>query len=90
MYLYRLSHKQQYRNVDIYTGDAVYFTMDSLSAFWPGLQVLAGDVQSAVKSHLICKVLFVHCRQLHHSECCYRLESLATTLGPSGSFRRQF
>ncbi|KDQ64850.1 glycoside hydrolase family 47 protein [Jaapia argillacea MUCL 33604] len=26
---------------------------DSLSAFWPGLQVLAGDVENAVKSHLI-------------------------------------
>ncbi|KAI9001169.1 alpha-mannosidase [Trametes punicea] len=42
-----------YRNVNIYTGDAQYATVDSLSAFWPGLQVLAGDIENAVKSHLI-------------------------------------
>ena len=45
----------QYRNINIYTGEAIYFTVDSLSAFWPGLQVLAGDVQNAVKSHLMCE-----------------------------------
>ncbi|QRV91088.1 glycoside hydrolase family 47 protein [Ceratobasidium sp. AG-Ba] len=27
--------------------------IDSLSAFWPGLQVLAGDVENAIKSHLV-------------------------------------
>lgn len=26
-------------------------SVDSLSAFWPGLQVLAGDVEGAVKTH---------------------------------------
>lgn len=36
------------------TGDTAYFTVDSLSAFWPGLQVLAGDVQSAIKLHMLC------------------------------------
>lgn len=41
------------------TGDAAYFTVDSLSAFWPGLQVLAGDVQSGIKLHLLCGLLFV-------------------------------
>ncbi|KAG6895527.1 hypothetical protein C0992_000833 [Termitomyces sp. T32_za158] len=35
------------------SGDVAYFTVDSLSAFWPGLQVLAGDVQNAIKLHLI-------------------------------------
>jgi len=39
-------------------GDAAYYTVDSLSAFWPGLQVLAGDVQNAIKLHLICKSYF--------------------------------
>jgi len=29
-----------------------YATFDSLSAFWPGLQVLGGDIESAIKSHL--------------------------------------
>ena len=44
----------QYRIVNPHTGDPVYTTIDSLSAFWPGLQVLAGDVSNAIKSHLIC------------------------------------
>ncbi|OBZ71803.1 ER degradation-enhancing alpha-mannosidase-like protein 1 [Grifola frondosa] len=42
-----------YRNVNIHTGDVSFATFDSLSAFWPGLQVLAGDVENAIKSHLI-------------------------------------
>lgn len=27
--------------------------MDSLSAFFPGVMVLAGDLQSAIKAHLV-------------------------------------
>ncbi|KAH9938649.1 glycoside hydrolase [Fomitopsis serialis] len=41
-----------YRSVNIHTGDTSYNTFDSLSAFWPGLQVLAGDIENAIKSHL--------------------------------------
>ncbi|OJA16963.1 hypothetical protein AZE42_00582 [Rhizopogon vesiculosus] len=41
-----------YRSVNIHTGDQAYTTIDSLSAFWPGLQVLGGDVQNAIKSHM--------------------------------------
>ncbi|KAH7916186.1 glycoside hydrolase family 47 protein [Hygrophoropsis aurantiaca] len=41
-----------YRMVNIHTGDQAYNTLDSLSAFWPGLQVLGGDVQNAIKSHM--------------------------------------
>ncbi|KAJ4466510.1 alpha mannosidase-like protein [Lentinula aciculospora] len=41
-----------YRLVDMRSGDVAYDTIDSLSAFWPGLQVLAGDVQSAIKLHM--------------------------------------
>jgi hypothetical protein len=37
------------------TGDIAYNTLDSLSAFWPGLQVLAGDVENAIKSHMFCE-----------------------------------
>ncbi|KAJ7667940.1 alpha mannosidase-like protein [Mycena polygramma] len=42
-----------YRPVNMYSGDTAYFTVDSLSAFWPGLQVLAGDIQNAIKLHMI-------------------------------------
>ncbi|KAI5124722.1 hypothetical protein M0805_005360 [Coniferiporia weirii] len=42
-----------FRAVDMHSGNAMYNTVDSLSAFWPGLQVLAGDVENAIKSHLI-------------------------------------
>ncbi|KAF8639449.1 hypothetical protein AX16_010304 [Volvariella volvacea WC 439] len=42
-----------YRTVNMHSGDAAYNTVDSLSAFWPGLQVLAGDIQSAIKLHML-------------------------------------
>ncbi|KAG9092639.1 alpha mannosidase-like protein [Ceratobasidium sp. UAMH 11750] len=42
-----------YRNVGATTGQLATVYIDSLSAFWPGLQVLAGDVQNAIKSHLV-------------------------------------
>ncbi|EGO01815.1 glycoside hydrolase family 47 protein [Serpula lacrymans var. lacrymans S7.3] len=42
-----------YRNVNLHTGDIAYASVDSLSAFWPGLQVLAGDIPNAIKSHLL-------------------------------------
>ncbi|KAI0773849.1 alpha-mannosidase [Fomes fomentarius] len=42
-----------YRSANIHTGDAQYSTVDSLSAFWPGLQVLGGDIENAIKSHLV-------------------------------------
>ncbi|KAH9853805.1 alpha-mannosidase [Lenzites betulinus] len=48
----RASDGYWYRNVNIHSGDAQYSSVDSLSAFWPGLQVLGGDVENAVKSHL--------------------------------------
>jgi len=44
----------QYRTVNMHSGDVAYLTVDSLSAFWPGLQVLAGDVQNAIKLHMLC------------------------------------
>jgi mannosidase alpha-like ER degradation enhancer 1 len=37
------------------TGEQAYNTLDSLAAFWPGLQVLAGDIENAIKSHLLCE-----------------------------------
>jgi len=62
----RIQH--QYRIVNMNNGDVAFFTIDSLSAFWPGLQVLAGDVQSAIRLHMICEGLsglFLFC-----SWCC--------------------
>ncbi|KAF9780244.1 alpha mannosidase-like protein [Thelephora terrestris] len=49
----RTSNGYWFRNVNIHSGDPAYFTIDSLSAFWPGLQVLAGDVENAIKAHLM-------------------------------------
>ncbi|KAL6299103.1 alpha-mannosidase [Sparassis latifolia] len=40
------------RAPDGFSGDMAYSTFDSLSSFWPGLQVLAGDIENAIKSHL--------------------------------------
>ena len=51
----QLPNALQYRQVHITTGDQAYNTLDSLSAFWPGLQVLAGDIENAIKSHLLCE-----------------------------------
>lgn len=42
-----------YRNVHMNTGALMATWIDSLSAFWPGLQVLYGDIDSAVKGHLV-------------------------------------
>ena len=36
-----------YTNVDLVSGQLKYNWIDSLSAFWPGLHVLAGDVPNA-------------------------------------------
>ncbi|KAJ3089872.1 hypothetical protein HK100_007627, partial [Physocladia obscura] len=40
-----------YKNVDMDTGNQFTNWVDSLSAFWPGLQVLAGDLENAVFAH---------------------------------------
>ncbi|EAU84717.2 ER degradation-enhancing alpha-mannosidase-like 1 [Coprinopsis cinerea okayama7 len=49
-----------YRPVNMNTGDLAYYTVDSLSAFWPGLQVLAGDVEAAIKLHMLYYNLWKH------------------------------
>ncbi|KAG8835874.1 alpha mannosidase-like protein [Serendipita sp. 399] len=48
----RAIHGYSYRIVSMMKGYVATMNVDSLSAFWGGLQVLAGDVQSAIKSHL--------------------------------------
>ncbi|GBB93048.1 hypothetical protein RclHR1_00210044 [Rhizophagus clarus] len=41
-----------YRNVNMMNGGLMSNWVDSLSAYFPGLQVLAGDLDNAIKSHL--------------------------------------
>lgn len=52
-----LMYFYQYRIVTMAKGFVASNNVDSLSAFWAGLQVLAGDVQNAIKSHLFCMYL---------------------------------
>ena len=66
----------QYRNVNMHSGDAAFNTIDSLSAFWPGLQVLAGDLPNAIKLHFMCKGLF-----------CFAKFSLTTSLSDYNLWR---
>lgn len=40
-------------NVNIFNGRRVTLSMDSLSAFFPGVQVLKGDIEGAIKLHQI-------------------------------------
>uniref|UniRef100_U9U215 alpha-1,2-Mannosidase n=1 Tax=Rhizophagus irregularis (strain DAOM 181602 / DAOM 197198 / MUCL 43194) TaxID=747089 RepID=U9U215_RHIID len=42
-----------YRNVNMMNGGLMSNWVDSLSAYFPGLQVLAGDLDNAIKSHLL-------------------------------------
>ncbi|CEG65919.1 Putative ER degradation enhancer, mannosidase alpha-like 1 [Rhizopus microsporus] len=42
-----------YRNVHMSTGSLMSYWIDSLSAFFPGLQVLYGDIHAAIKNHLV-------------------------------------
>ncbi|KAJ3393795.1 ER degradation-enhancing alpha-mannosidase-like protein 1 [Lobulomyces angularis] len=51
-----------FKNVDMETGDLLTYWVDSLSAFWPGLQVLAGDIDGAIISH---QFLFTIWRKYH-------------------------
>lgn len=42
-----------YSNVMVDTGFLANGWIDSLSAFWPGLQVLAGDLEDSIRKHLL-------------------------------------
>ncbi|KZT58834.1 glycoside hydrolase family 47 protein [Calocera cornea HHB12733] len=42
-----------FRNTWMDSGLLASVHVDALSAFWPGLQVLGGDIQNAIKSHLV-------------------------------------
>ncbi|ORY05339.1 hypothetical protein K493DRAFT_204582, partial [Basidiobolus meristosporus CBS 931.73] len=42
-----------YLNVNMYNGELAATWIDSLSAYFAGVQVLAGDLENAIKSHLV-------------------------------------
>ncbi|KAI4326680.1 hypothetical protein MLD38_031968 [Melastoma candidum] len=44
-------HGPWYHEADMRTGKATYWQLTSLQAFWPGLQVLVGDVAAANSTH---------------------------------------
>ncbi|KAB2013859.1 hypothetical protein ES319_D09G185600v1 [Gossypium barbadense] len=44
-------HGPWYHEADMRTGKATYWQLTSLQAFWPGLQVLVGDIGAANSSH---------------------------------------
>ncbi|WCJ36032.1 Alpha-mannosidase I MNS5 [Euphorbia peplus] len=44
-------HGAWYHEADMRTGKATYWQLTSLQAFWPGLQVLVGDIEAANSSH---------------------------------------
>lgn len=44
-------HGAWYHEADMRTGKATYWQLTSLQAFWPGLQVLVGDIAAANSSH---------------------------------------
>ncbi|KAG1327019.1 putative Alpha-mannosidase I MNS5 [Cocos nucifera] len=44
-------HGPWYHEADMRTGRATYWQLTSLQAFWPGLQILVGDIAAANSSH---------------------------------------
>jgi len=46
-----INHDNWYLPVDMHSGNTKYTWTDSLSAFWPGLQVIVGDVDQAIQAH---------------------------------------
>ena len=42
-----------YKNVNVHSGEMMVYWIDSLAAFFPGLQVLHGDLENAIKHHAV-------------------------------------
>jgi len=49
--MHYLHHDPWYVEVNMNSGATVWPLFNSLQAFWPGLQVLAGDVDPAIRTH---------------------------------------
>ena len=58
LYRGRANVYPHYIQGDLSTGAARAFWIDSLSAFYPGLLVLSGDVEEGIESHLLFSVLW--------------------------------
>ncbi|KAK4998005.1 hypothetical protein LTR66_002701 [Elasticomyces elasticus] len=60
-HVYRGSHYQHphYAQVDLYTGALRAFWIDSLSAYYPGLLTLAGELDEAIETHLLYTALWM-------------------------------
>jgi hypothetical protein len=84
-----LIYRLQYRTVDIANGELAVQHIDSLGAFWPGLQVLAGDIENAVKAHLVCRCFVSLHRWCVRTRGLFgdRLESLETIQRNSGDIQ---
>lgn len=46
-----MNYKGYHVPVDIRTGSLRQYSIDSVQAFWPGLEVLVGDISLAINSH---------------------------------------
>lgn len=57
-YLYSNTHHPHYINVHLSTGSPQAYWIDSLSAYYPGLLVLAGEVEEAVETNLLYTALW--------------------------------
>ncbi|CAD6501416.1 BgTH12-01668 [Blumeria graminis f. sp. triticale] len=57
-YLYSSVHHPHYINVHLSTGSPQAYWIDSLSAYYPGLLVLAGEVEEAIQTNLLYTALW--------------------------------
>lgn len=53
-----LSHHPHYIQTDMNSGAARYYWVDSLSAFYPGLLTLSGELEEAISTHLLYTALW--------------------------------
>lgn len=60
-HIYRTKRQEKhpyYAQVDLQSGALRYSWIDNLSAYWPGLLVLAGKIEEAIESHLLFSALW--------------------------------
>lgn len=57
-YLYSNTHHPHYINVHLSTGSPQAYWIDSLSAYYPGLLVMAGEVKEAIEANLLYTALW--------------------------------
>ncbi|KAI1002633.1 hypothetical protein K3495_g5569 [Podosphaera aphanis] len=57
-YLYSSTHHPHYINVHLSTGSPQAYWIDSLSAYYPGLLALAGEIEEAIETNLLYTALW--------------------------------